>query len=137
MPERNDAEAEDVNNCVSYSGPYYVSNIGGADITAVQSVNPTCQDTNGQIIITATGGLGSLEYSIDGGQLFQPGNTFQDLQPGAYDIEVRDEHGCITAYGTQNLQNQGQAVVVTTGSNSPVCEGDKIELTSDLSGARI
>lgn len=130
-------EATDANTCVSYSGPHVVDNIGGADITNVNPQNPTCEDTNGIIVITANGGLGQKEYSIDGGSSWQTNNSFNALAPGTYNIQVRDEHGCITDYGSALvLQNEGQAVQATASANGPVCEGDMIQLTCNISGAQ-
>ncbi|MBU2649531.1 MAG: gliding motility-associated C-terminal domain-containing protein [Bacteroidetes bacterium] len=137
VPEGNyTLEAEDVNGCKSYSGPYFIGNIGGADITSVQSLNPMCEEPNGEITVEATGGLGNLEYSIDGGQSWQGGGEFTGLLPGDFTVQVRDEHGCMTEYGTLTLQNEGQQVVATAGGNSPVCEGDRLELSCDISGAQ-
>lgn len=46
------------------------------------------------ISISASGGTGSLQYSIDGGVSFQAVGTFTDLENGTYDIIVMDENGC-------------------------------------------
>jgi len=47
------------------------------------------------IIVTASGGTGALEYSINGTD-FQPGNTFGNLANGDYMVTVRDANGCTT-----------------------------------------
>ncbi|MEZ4985226.1 MAG: hypothetical protein R2795_09355 [Saprospiraceae bacterium] len=57
-------------------------------ITEVQTVNPTdCGLNNGVITIIAPGM--NLEYSIDGGATWQPGNVFTNQPAGDYDIVVR------------------------------------------------
>lgn len=48
---------------------------------------------NDDITVTATGGAGVLEYSING-VAFQSGNEFLDLANGVYTVTVRDENGC-------------------------------------------
>ncbi len=130
-------EATDANTCVSYSGPHDVDNIGGAEITMVTPQNPQCEDTNGVININAAGGLGQIEYSIDGGQNWQMSGNFSQLSPGNYIIQIRDEHACITDYYMPiDLQNDGQAVHATASCNGPVCEGDLVQLECDISSAQ-
>jgi hypothetical protein len=46
------------------------------------------------VTVTASGGTGNLEYSIDG-ENFQAGNEFLDLPNGLYTLTVRDENGCV------------------------------------------
>lgn len=58
-------------------------------ITSVNITQPTAVNNDGQIVITATGGTGTLEYSIDG-LVYQSGNTFSDLSGDTYNISVRD-----------------------------------------------
>jgi hypothetical protein len=43
--------------------------------------------------VTASGGTGALEYSING-TTFQAENTFNDLSNGIYTVTVRDANGC-------------------------------------------
>ena len=57
------------------------------EIIASASVN------DDDITVTASGGTGTLQYSIDGAN-FQMSNTFADRANGAYTIMVRDENGC-------------------------------------------
>lgn len=74
-------------------------------ITDTSLVNPTlCDVPNGSIIITASGGISPLEYSIDGGVNWQGFNTFQLLGSGSYDIRVRNNDGsCEVQGGTAQL----------------------------------
>jgi large repetitive protein len=55
----------------------------------------------GDYTITATGsGTGTLEYSINNGGSFQPGNTFIVTASGNYSIMVRDANGCTATTAT-------------------------------------
>jgi gliding motility-associated-like protein len=58
-------------------------------------------NTDGQITLTASGGNGStFEYSIDGGQSYQSGNTFENLTAGNYqELIVRQGglNGCLSS----------------------------------------
>lgn len=51
-------------------------------------------DTSGEITVSASGGTGDLEYSIDNGDTFQDSNIFSDLAAGEYTITVKDANGC-------------------------------------------
>ncbi|MDN5201498.1 gliding motility-associated C-terminal domain-containing protein [Fulvivirgaceae bacterium BMA10] len=64
--------------------------IGITDI--IISNSAACKD-NGSISITASGGKGELEYSIDN-ITYQKANSFNNLSGGSYNIFVRDEDGC-------------------------------------------
>ncbi len=54
---------------------------------------PICQSENGEITVNHTGGVGHLEYSLDGLN-FQTSNVFKNLSEGTYNLTVRDEVGC-------------------------------------------
>ncbi len=53
----------------------------------------TCDEVNGAIVVSADGGTGILEYSIDGIN-FQLDNAFNELQDGLFEIVIRDSIGC-------------------------------------------
>lgn len=73
----------------------FVGTVDGPSISSTTPVNPTvCDSSNGSITINATGGTGTLNYSIDGGATFQASNTFSALDTGVYNIVVRDAAGC-------------------------------------------
>lgn len=54
----------------------------------------TCGNSNGEIIINASNGVGTLNYSIDNGTTMQFGNLFNGLANGIYDLVVIDSSGC-------------------------------------------
>ncbi len=45
------------------------------------------------VTVTATGGTGALQYSLNGG-MFQSSNIFPNLANGNYTVTVRDANGC-------------------------------------------
>ena len=49
---------------------------------------------NGVIMINASGGVGNIAYSIDGGQSFGTASELSGLAPGQYDVVIRDDNGC-------------------------------------------
>ena len=70
--------------------------IPGAITASVSSVGyPTCWDSiNGSITISAGGGSGVYNYSIDNGDTYQESAQFINLARGTYYIRVRDTNNC-------------------------------------------
>src|SRR5690606_1149380 len=60
---------------------------------AVTSTETCNVGNDGVITVTAMGGTGDLEYSIDD-ENFQEENFFENLAAGTYTVTVRDENGC-------------------------------------------
>lgn len=69
------------------------------DFTTIKSDAKTSENL-GSIIINPTGFNGFVEYSIDGGEFFFFDNEFIDLQPGEYNIVLKDEIGCSVSGST-------------------------------------
>ena len=56
---------------------------------------PLCNGTLGFLTVEQiNGGIGPFEYSIDGGATFFPAQDIDGLQPGTYDLVIRDVNGC-------------------------------------------
>ena len=66
-------------------------------IASVDTTSPSCLNNDGSIVITANGGTGALQYSIDNGANFQSSATFNALSAGTYDIVVQDASSCSTS----------------------------------------
>lgn len=87
-------------------------------IADIESVTPTCGNTNGSLRIMAYGGTGLLTYSMDSIN-FKTNNTFDNLPGGVYTISVRDESFCIVSQSVSlrksiRLQLNMIEVVATT-----------------------
>jgi len=91
---------------------------------------------NGQIAISANGGVGILQYSIDG-VTYSPLGNFSGLRARAYTVSVRDANGClatspvtvtgaarveVTVHNITNATDQtsanGSVIVSATGGNN-------------------
>ena len=128
----------DVNQCSSTSTPIQLQDPAQLHLVS-QINNATCSYTNdGNIdLTTSNGGTGSLEFSIDGGIMYQTNGLFQNILPGNYDLYVRDANGCVeNSMGTYlppypidiqatvtnptcNGYNNGQIVFTITGGTNP------------------
>lgn len=60
----------------------------------INTFKATYGNNDGRITITANGGVGIIEYSIDNGVTFSTNNIFDNLPTGIYDVMVRDENNC-------------------------------------------
>ena len=92
----------------------------------VESVVPQgtpCGATTGSLLVTAFGGTGVLEYSIDGGQTWNRSSTFNNLGAGVYRVAVRDENGCISEVRTATVSQEGGLDVVVIEQGQPSCPG--------------
>ena len=63
-------------------------------LVLVSTTNTACGQDIGAITVNATGGNGSLSYSIDGGNNFQASGDFTGLAANSFTIIVKDDNGC-------------------------------------------
>ncbi|MBN2778557.1 MAG: hypothetical protein JXR36_12995, partial [Bacteroidales bacterium] len=56
-------------------------------------------DDNGIIDAEATGGTGTIQYSIDNGFLYQDSGYFENLSAGTYHLVIRDTKNCFKDWG--------------------------------------
>jgi len=96
-------------------------------IDNVVPINPSCGATDGSIVITASGGVGTLNYSIDNGVTFQTSNSFTNLTSGSYIIVVKDANGCSSTQ-TQTLTGGATPPIVSAGTDQSVCSGTSVTL---------
>lgn len=81
------------------NNPIIIQNIGGPEITDVQTTPATIGQNNGVINIIATGSGDTIFYSNDDSLTFQINDgVFTGLLAGNYTCVVVDEHGCDTTF---------------------------------------
>ncbi len=95
----------------------------GPSVSAT-STDPSCAGNDGTITITATGGSGPYQYSIDGGTNFAGTANFTGLTQGTYNIEVQDANGCSSTDVVTINANSGSLIVTSTGTNSSCANND-------------
>lgn len=81
-------------------------------ILAVNTVDPACNASNGQISIQTD--PAGLQYSIDGGTTYQAGNTFPGLGEGSYAIVVLATDGCTATSNAELTETPGPAITGIT-----------------------
>jgi hypothetical protein len=110
----------------------------------LEAENPGCTATTGRIrVLGVTGGSGPYRYSIDGGDTYQDAAVFDALEPGTYQVVVKDGNGCdfsrsvsITAVDGISLTaptfislGLGETRVIEVTVSKPPSEIERIEWT--------
>jgi len=80
--------------------------------------------TNGTIDISAAGGVGIFQYSIDNGATWGDTNSFSNLTSGNYNILVRNNTGnCESAYINNPVVINENGLNYTVTATNPPCTG--------------
>src|SRR5690606_4306375 len=130
--------------CEAISDPIVIEPKPPLVLEYLEAVPVMCAgDTNGQIIIEASGGTGRIRYSIsdtlseffEGDDPDHPNRkTFNDLSPRTYDIIVQDDLGC-TITRTLEITQPTELVAAVVSTTPEVCMGDGDgTLTLEVSG---
>ena len=105
-----------------------------APVATISSTSDLCFDpTNGAtIVVDATNGVAPYTYSLNGAP-FQANNTFTNLPPGTYTVEVKDAYGCTSAAVSQIIAPQLLADAVLT-KNLDCTANPDAEITVTITG---
>lgn len=91
-------------------------------ISSTTVVPPLCNgDSNVEVSVTASGGTGTLEYSLDGTN-YQSSNSFTGLTAGTYDITIRDANSCTAT--TSAIISDPDPIMLSTAVTDVLCFGD-------------
>jgi hypothetical protein len=113
--------ARDANLCTT-AIKVTVSDQGGPTLTVVSTTNVSCYGGNdGSIVLSATGGTGTLQYSIDGGVSYQTTTSYTTLPAGSYGVMVKDAAGCKS--GTTVVITQPTQLKIIAASAPVSCYG--------------
>ncbi|TND01481.1 MAG: hypothetical protein FD123_4252 [Bacteroidetes bacterium] len=110
---------QDANGCTVTN--YTTVNDQGAPVLQVLShTNISCNGGNdGSIMLLASGGSGTLQYSVNGGANWQTSGTFNNLTAGMYFIMVQDASGC--SDGEKYYLSQPPAIQFMSSSTNVSC----------------
>jgi hypothetical protein len=81
------------------------------------------------VTVTATNGVGTLSYRLDGGTP-QASNVFTSVAAGNHTVVVTDANGCTG----QKAFTVGASLAITASSTNPVCNGGNGSVTIGASG---
>lgn len=102
-------------------------------IDSVVTTNPSCGANSGTITVFASGGNGTISYSIDNGVNFQASNTFASLGSGNYTVVVQDASGC-SASQIANLMAAGAPIITSITPTNPTCNNNNGQLVINATG---
>jgi gliding motility-associated-like protein len=114
----------DVHQCIT-NKPISISNQSAPVINSINISQISCYGENtGAVILHASGGTGSLNYSLDQGQHYQSSSIFNNLFAGNYLVRIMDANGCI-ADTLINIQSPPQinAQISSTDANCQQSNG--------------
>lgn len=96
------------------------------DLSA-QSANASCNGgADGSITITASGGAGNFQYSINGTS-FQSSNIFAVTQ-GTYTVTLKDANGCTKT--TTTIVGLTNNLTLSLPPDTTICEGQQVQLNA-------
>ncbi len=108
---------KDASSCETSGSTITITEPTELIISAENYVDVTCPgDEDGEITITAAGGTGALEYSIDGGVFIANGGEFTGLAEGDYTVRVKDENTCIIEGGSETITSTENPIAAFTHS---------------------
>ncbi|MBN1791220.1 MAG: gliding motility-associated C-terminal domain-containing protein [Bacteroidales bacterium] len=113
----------DNNNCTLVQD-FTLTDPDTVKITSVEPTDLTCSgQADGSIAIVATGGTGTFEYSVDGGDSFITTATIDGLAQGDYIVQVRDGNGCVSENYPVDLVKSETCGMVFFDAFSPNADG--------------
>ncbi|MET0466240.1 MAG: gliding motility-associated C-terminal domain-containing protein [Chitinophagaceae bacterium] len=118
----------DAKNCTTTLNNIIVNNPPVLTALIANTSNATCQGgADGLIDVTANGGAGGYQYSIDG-SAFQPSNILR-VQQGTYTVYVKDANGCSVTVANVTVGLTNTLTYTPQADPAPVCEGSGVTLT--------
>lgn len=136
-PDTYTVEVTDDNACGPViSSPFILAYPASIVIDSESSVPLRCFGIDdASIDVSASGGTGTLTYTLNPGALSNTTGDFTNLAPGNYTVRVTDDNGCFVVSSVFNLSYPPQLVIdsdVSTGLN---CNGiDDGSITISASG---
>ncbi|MCK5168882.1 MAG: T9SS type A sorting domain-containing protein, partial [Bacteroidales bacterium] len=114
------------NLCETSGSTLTITEPGQISITAETPTDISCNGlTDGQIVIAASGGTGTLQYSIDNGTIYQTSGTFSGLAQGTnYQVKVQDANLCETSGSTLTINEPAVINLESSDAVNPTCNGD-------------
>lgn len=105
----------------STSLDFTIENAAGLNAT-VMALPSDCGNSSGRIELTTSDGVGTVQYSLDGGTS-QTESIFENLSPGEYQVQARDEIGCQVTLQAKVLSNVAFTEVETIVAASCAISG--------------
>lgn len=128
-------QVRDANRCLSQSQTILIRQPAAISIGRTLTHVRCNGESDGSAVIVASGGAGTLAYSINGGLSWQSSNVFNNLSAGNYTVMVRDAGGCM---GSINFTiNEAPGITALLSVLNVQCHGDRTgEVNFTASGGK-
>lgn len=118
---------------VDSKGCFYITNVTVSQPTLITasttSTNSTCGNSNGGLLVVATGGSGSgYQYSLNG-ITFTSSGSFTSRPAGNYFITIQDGTGCKNIIAETIFDSNGPSIATTSSTNIACNGGDDGSIT--------
>jgi ADP-ribosylglycohydrolase len=126
---------KDANSCTETTSSVTVNQPAAISASVAVDNNVSCFGGNdAQVTVTASGGTGTLQYSIDGVN-YQASNVFSGLAQGTYTFTVKDANSCTETTSSVTV-NQPAAISasVAVDNNVSCFGGNDAQITVTASG---
>jgi gliding motility-associated-like protein len=110
----------DENNCTPVvTSTITINSPANITITNVTAVDATCQGaTDGSVNVTATGGTGTLQYTLNG--VTNNTGIFNGLAAGTYTVSVTDANNCGPVESTNIIISEPAGITITSVASTLV-----------------
>lgn len=121
------------NNGCTTSGTAFVSNdANGLTVDNAVVIGEVCNDNNGSVNLTVSGGVAPLTYSWSNGQTTE---DVTGLNTGTYTCEITDANGCSTISGPYSIVNSSGTLNATiTATGNETCNNNAGSVSITTSG---
>ncbi|MEM1214063.1 MAG: T9SS type A sorting domain-containing protein [Bacteroidota bacterium] len=124
----------DANGC-TVSTSTTVGNLAGQIIETVNTLAATCEQANGSIDLTLSGGTAPFTYDWSDDNLDGQPNP-QNLDAGTYALTVTDANGCTASTSTTVANLASQTIEAVTVANAN-CDQNDGSISLDISGGTV
>ena len=122
-------------DCIDTSSSFTITEPNPIVFTS-SFTNVTCNGlNNGSINVVATGGTGTIQYSISSNPLqTENDGLFTNLSPGTYQVFVQDQAGCFLPPLTFTITEPSSITLATLNINPELCFNDGGSIGFTLTG---
>jgi gliding motility-associated-like protein len=125
-----DLTITDQNGCTIDTIGYVINEPAVFEITNIAPTDETCfGQCDGALDFTAAG---ATRYSVDLGATFQPGNVFNNLCVGTYDVVIQNAAGCRDTL--QATVGGPFALGLTANGDTTICVGGSADIDAVAAG---
>ncbi len=122
----------DANGCGPVTGNLSITQPALLNASVSETTPISCYGGAAEVKITSSGGTGSKTYTFNGNSNSTGVFTGVTAQNGI-NWNVEDANGC-TVSGTYDVTQPTQIIINSIGSNSAICNGSVLNLTSSATG---